>query len=104
MDWLNQYEHLRPKVKPKKEIPEGHADFSRLSPWARIMLSKGIVFKNGRNQTWFGLAVDCALAGFSEELTIETFMQRFTEESDFKEKELLITIGSAFKYVNEGKR
>ena len=30
-DWLGQYEHLRPKVREKKPIPEGEADYSRLS-------------------------------------------------------------------------
>jgi|ERR1700688_2930052 len=101
MDWLNQYDHLRPKVKEKKEIPEGEADFSRLSAWAKIMLTKGIVFKSGRNRTWYGLAYDLALAGFTEEQTIEILGQRFQEESDFKEKEWLTTIKSAFDHVKD---
>ncbi len=100
--WLNRYEHLRPKQKEKKKIVAGSEDFSRLSGWARTMLTKGVVFKNkGRNQTWFGLAYDMALAGFSEEKTIQELSARFTEEHDFKEKEFLITISSAFKKVHE---
>jgi hypothetical protein len=101
--WLNKYEHLRPKVREKKRIISGQPDFSRLSPWARAMLTKGITFKNGRNQGWFGLAYDLALAGFSEEQGIEILSQRFTEEDDFKEKEFLTTIRSAFKKVEEVK-
>lgn len=101
-DWLNKYEHLRPKAREKKEISD-NGDYSRLSPWARGMLKNGIVFKNGRNQTWFGLAVDFALAGFSEEEAVKVLGRRFVEEHDFKEKEFLITIASAFKYVSEGK-
>lgn len=103
VDWLNKYEHLKPKVREKKEIPEGEADFDRLSPWARGMLKYGMDFKNGRNQTWFGLAVDFALAGFSEEETIQELSKKFEEEYDFKEKEWLTSIASAFKYVQEGK-
>lgn len=99
MDWLNRYEHLRPKVFEKRPIQEGEADFSRLSPWARSMLKKGIVFKNGRNQTWYSMAYDFALAGFSEDQTIDALIKFFEEEHDFKEKEFLTAIKSAFKRV-----
>ncbi len=102
-DWLDKYDHLKPRVRERKPIPEGEADLDRLSPWARSMLMNGVVFKNGRNQTWFGLAVDCALAGFTEEQTIEVLSKRFTEEYDFKEKEFLTAINSAHKYASEGK-
>jgi len=101
-DWINKFEHLKPVVKEKREF-SGDGDYSRLSPWARVMMKEGIVFRNGRNQTWFALAVDFALAGFTEEQTIDLLGHKFTEESDFKEKEFLITLGSAFKYVDEGK-
>lgn len=101
--WLNKYEHLRPKAKEKKIVPPGQADFSRLSPWARIMLVKGIDFKNrGRNQTYYALAFDLAKAGFAEDKGIELLLERFVEERDFKEKELLTTIASAFRKVREG--
>ena len=101
-DWLNKYDHLRPRAKERKIVPTGHADFSRLSPWARAMLTKGITFNNrGRNQTWFGLAYDLALAGYTEEQGIEILLPRFQEEHNFKEKELLTTISSAFKKVLE---
>lgn len=104
MAWLNKYEHLRPRAREKKEIPEGQPDLSRLSPWARAMLVKGVTFSNrGRNQTWFGLAYDLALAGFSEDQGVEILTQRFTEEDDFKEKEFLTTVRSAFKKVSEEK-
>ena len=103
MDWLNKYKHLEPKVATPRIISSENADFSNLSPWAQQMIIKGVTFKNGRNQTWFGLAVDFAIAGFSEEKTIEMLTARFTEEHDFKEKELLRTINSAFKYVDESK-
>ncbi len=102
-DWLNQYEHLRPQVKKQRKVLTEGADFSRLSPWARYNLTNGITFKNGRNQTWFGLAVDCFMAGFTLEQVVELLSSRFVEEPDFKEKELLTSINSAEKYVLEGK-
>lgn len=100
-DWLNQYEHLRPIGKPKKEIVPGYADYDRLTQWAKNMMTKGINFKHGRNVTWFGLAAKFAEAGFTEEETIQELGKRFVEEHDFKEKEWLMTISSAFKKVYE---
>jgi hypothetical protein len=97
--WLNKYEHLKPQPIEKKIIPEGEADFSKLSPWAISMLTKGINFKNGRSNGWYGLAYDLALAGFSEESAIETLSQRFIPEHDFKEKEFLRTIQSAYEKI-----
>jgi hypothetical protein len=103
IDWLKKYEHLRPKIKEQKRTTPIKADYSRLSPWCRVMLTKGIVFRNGRNSTWFSIAVDFALAGFTEDETIKILSQKFVEEHDFKEKEFLSSIYSGFKYANEGK-
>jgi hypothetical protein len=100
-DWLNKFTHLKPQVKPKKEIP-GEADYNRLSPWCRAMLTKGIDFKKGRNQTWYALAVDFALAGFSEDEAIQTLSKFYNEERDFKEKEWLKSINQGFKRIQEG--
>lgn len=103
MDWLNQYKHLEPVAREKKVVEIGEPDYDKLSGWARYCLTNGIQFKNGRNQTWFGLAVDFALAGFTEEMTIDILSTKFQEEYDFKEREWLITIASAFKHVEDGK-
>lgn len=103
MDWLNRYEHLRPIAKEKKALT-GNPDYSRLSPWARAMLKNGMDFKSrGRNQTWYAISYDFALAGFSEDQAIEVLESKFEEERDFKRKEWLTAIGSAFKSVSEGK-
>lgn len=103
-DWLNKYKSLQPKAKEKRVIPEGQADFSRLSPWACGMLGKGIeTTRLGRNQTWYALAVDFGFAGYTEDQAIEILRKYFEEERDFKEKEWLTTIASAFKKVGEGR-
>jgi hypothetical protein len=101
MDWLNLYPHLRPRAKEKKVVPAGNADFSRLSPYYRGMLTKGIDFKNGRSNTWYFIAYELAVVGFTEDGIIEILSERFVEERDFKEKEFLTTIRSAFKKVSE---
>ena len=99
--WLNTYEHLRPVGKPKREIVAGQADYDKLSKWAKNMMIRGINFKHGRNITWFGLAAKFAEAGFTEEEAIQELGKRFEEEYDFKEKEWLLTIASAFKKVHD---
>lgn len=102
-DWLNQYEHLRPKAREKRESIPNQADFSLLSNWARGMMKKGISFERGRNLTWFALSVDFAKAGYTEDQTIEVLNKNFSEEHDFKEKEWLTAIRSGFKHVSDGK-
>jgi hypothetical protein len=99
--WLNRWPHLQPKPKVKKIIPEGEADYDKLSNWAKYQIKNGIEFKNGRSNTWHGLAYDFALAGYSEEQTIEELGKYYQEESDFREKEWLGTIESAFKRVDK---
>ena len=67
------------------------------------MLKNGIDFKGkGRNQTWFAIFVDFAKAGFTEEQAIEELGKRFDEEHDFKEKEWLATMKSAYNYAQNG--
>lgn len=97
-NWLDKYDHLKPRVRERKPIPEGEADFDRLSPWVRSMLKNGIRFDNGRNSRWFSLAVDFKLAGYSQESTIDILEKFFIEDYDFKRKEWESTILSAFKY------
>ena len=96
--WLYQHENCRPKIKPKKEVLTGEADYSKLGTWARYVLKNGIGFSRlSRNQTWYALAKDFANAGFSEDQATEILADKFTEESDFREKEWRSTITSAFK-------
>lgn len=99
--WLNRWQHLTPKLKPKREIPEGEGDYDKLSTWAKYQFKNGIEFKTGRNQTWYALAYDFALAGYSEDQTIQELSKYYKEERDFKEKEWLGAIASAFKIVDK---
>ena len=101
--WLDAHSDMKPQKRQRKPFVEGEENFDRLSPWAQINLSQGIDFRKGRNRTWYALAYDLALAGYSEETAIETLGKRFYEERDFKEKELLITIASAYKHAEEDK-
>jgi hypothetical protein len=99
--WLHKWPHLSPKLKTKRAIPEGEGDYDKLSTWAKYQLKNGIVFKNGRNQTWFALAYDFALAGYSEDDATAELSKYYQEERDFKEKEWLSAIASAFKSIDK---
>jgi hypothetical protein len=49
------------------------------------------------------LAYDFALAGYTEEQAISILESRFEPEHDFKEKEWMTAIRSAYKHVLENK-
>ncbi len=98
-DWLNKFEHLRPKVKEKKKALVGEGSFDRLSTWAKNQLKYGLKPTKGRNQNWYGIFYDFALAGYSMEETIDLLKVYFVEERDFKESEWLTTAKSAFSRV-----
>lgn len=103
LTWLSKYEHLRPKAKKKRKSLTSEPDFDMLSPWLKTQLKEGLDFTGGRNQKWFAIFCDFALAGYPEEEAIQILEQHFQEEHDFKEKEWLITAASAYKKMaNKG--
>jgi hypothetical protein len=100
-DWLNKHPSSKPKEHKKRQMA-GEADISAVRPWAALMLKEakaGFPGGQGRNHSWFVLAAEFANAGFSEDKTIEIFQQFFEEDHDFKEKEFLTSIASAFKFI-----
>lgn len=100
MAWLNQHEHLRPIPREKRTLTYGK-DYGSLSPWAQKQLKDGLDTSKGRNRAFFSIACDLFKSGFSEEEAVDILEMYFVEESDFKEREFLTTINSAFKYVTE---
>lgn len=102
MDWLNKYPNLKPKEREKKPLTY-EKDYEKISSWVRYQFKNGIDFSRGRNATWFSLACELFQSGYNEDEATEILEHYFVEESDFKHKEFLIAIGSAFKYkANKG--
>jgi hypothetical protein len=100
--WLNSH----PEAKPKKREPRvisDKPDLSLLKPWVADRLANNTHPPGGRNASWFALAAEFALTGFDMESSIEILRNFFVEERDFKEKEWLTTIASAFKYIYDRK-
>jgi hypothetical protein len=103
MAWLNKYPHLRPKEREERKGLTSEKDYDRLSKWARGQFKYGIDFSSGRNKGWFSLGCDLCKAGYSEDEAVEILTEYFIEEHDFKEKEFLMSIHSAFTYMaNKG--
>ena len=103
MAWLNKYPHLRPKEREERKGLTSEKDYGRLSSWCRSQFKDGIDFSKGRNKTWFSLACDLAKSGYSETEAEEILGQYMVEEHDFKYKEFLTAIHSAFTYMaNKG--
>lgn len=99
--WLNKHPEGRPKEKQINTISET-PDFNKIKDWAIMALKRGIVPPN-RNKQWFAVAVEFALAGYSESDTLEKLRPYFSPDRDFKEREWKITVRSAFKWTYERK-
>ncbi len=100
-DWLKLHPKCEPKIvqpKPKNNLKS----FPRMKPWMVKSLKDG-EFPNGRNQTWFAIAVEFFMNGYDQDSVIEVLEDYFTEDRDFKRKEWLTSIKSAGKYVEERK-
>jgi hypothetical protein len=103
MSYLNKYEHLRPKEREERKGLTSERDYDKLSEWCRCQFKDGIDFSKGRNKAFFALSCDLAKSGYTELEAEEILEQYFVEEHDFKYKEFLITIKSAFTYIiNKG--
>lgn len=102
VSWLKQYPQCQPKAPEKRQISGNH-DFSRLKPWVVDKLLHGIDVSKGRNKQWFSIACEFALAGYSEDDTIDILLEFFTPDRDFKEREWKTAVHSGFKYIYDRK-
>lgn len=94
--WLNKYPDSKPKEKERKKSSE-HPDFTRVALWVQELVVNGV--HNNRNKTWFAIGCEFALAGYEEDDTIDILSQYFVEQRDFKEREWLSAITSAYKHI-----
>jgi hypothetical protein len=98
--WLSKHPDAKPKP-PERRIPTGTYDFSKLKPWVIDRLMNGLDPTKGRNQQWFSISMEFALAGYSEDDTFNILQDFFLEERDFKEKEWQTAIKSGFKHADK---
>lgn len=100
--WLNQHPNEKPKEKEKR-VRSGSRDFSQIKPWVIEALTNGIDPSKGRNKQWFSIACEFALAGYSEDDTLDILAEYFSPDRDFKEREWKTAIKSGFKYIYDRK-
>ena len=100
--WLERHPDAKPKPRVKK-VPSGKFNFDKLSPWVLKRLIEGLDPTKGRSNQWYAIGYEFSLCGYSEDSTIEILSEYFNEDHDFKEKEWLTCIRSAFEHVH-GKR
>lgn len=97
--WLAAHPESKPKKQEKREVSDTPIDLSLLKPWVAHRLQYGLDPTKGRNKQWFSIAYEFALNGYSEEDTVNLLSAYFTPDRDFKEREWLTSIRSAFKTV-----
>jgi hypothetical protein len=96
--WLKEHPEAKPKPKEKRKIVGQH-DFSKLKQWTVDLLINGLDASKGRNKQWFSIACEFALAGYSEDDTLDILGEFFTPDRDFKEREWKTSVKSGFKYI-----
>jgi hypothetical protein len=103
IEWLSKYPEAKPKKQEKHVYGEnpGVFDLNMMPKWVQHKLTRGLSTKKGRNQQWYGIAYEFALAGFSKDDTIDILGGFFTPERDFKVREWKMAINSAFKNVKD---
>lgn len=94
--WLRKHPEGKPETTEKRAVSE-YPDLKLVKPWVGKRLRDGLDPRQGRNTQWYAIACEFALAGFSEDDTIDKLRNYFTPDRDFKEREWKVTIRSAFK-------
>ena len=100
--WLMQHPEAKPRKKERPPMSET-PDLNKVKPWVMDRLTNGLDPTKGRNQQWFAIAVEFYTSGFSLDNATEIMRHFFVEERDFKEKEWITTLESAYKYAYERK-
>lgn len=100
VEWLQRHPGAKPRTGPLRN-KSGEFNYDKLRPWVRKRLINGLDTRKGRSNQWFAISYEFCLASYSEDDTIKILGQFFVPERDFKEKEWLTTIKSAFKTVEK---
>lgn len=100
--WLHSYQDKRPKPRVIRDVnPPTEATFDLLSDKLKEQLvDNKIDFSEGRNVTWFKIAIEFARSGFSEDNAVEILSRYYDEESTFKQREWLTCIKSGYRRIH----
>lgn len=100
--WLQSHQDKKPAPRIVRDVnPPTEPSFEALSDKIKNQLvDNKIDFSEGRNTTWFKIALEFAKSGFSEENTTDILSRYYSEENDFKNREWLTCIKSAFRRIH----
>lgn len=98
VNWLKKHPDAMPKERVKR-VPSGSFNFDGLKEWVVDRLINGLDPTKGRNIQWFSIACEFALAGYSEDGTLDILQEFFTPDRDFKEKEWRKAVEQGFKHI-----
>lgn len=102
-NWLKMHPEAKPLEAEKREISDTPIDLRNVKPWVAYKLANGLDVTQGRNRQWFAIACEFALGGYDEDGAIDFLRNYFVPDRDFREREWLTSIKSAFKYIHERK-
>ena len=85
--WLQKHPDKNPAEKRKHEVKSVPKTVNGIPQWVLNKLQHGIDESKGRNNEWFGIAMELAKAGFDAEEIIGYTEEFFTPERDFSRNE-----------------
>jgi len=101
-NWLSKHKDKKPKVASKKRKKlSGEGSLKNLSRWAKTELKENIPCSKGRNTTWYALAYDFCLAGYSLDDTYSILEGYYVEEYDFARREWEYTLNRGYQTAME---
>ena len=97
--WLNKYPKKNPAEKRMSEKVIIPKSVNGIPEWILYKLKNGVDESKGRNNEWFGIAMELAKAGYDDQEMIAYCEEYFTPEGDFTLNEWKTIMKHAYKRV-----
>lgn len=99
MSWLSSHPDKDPRLDIVKRDYSITPSLDGVPIWVWNKLRNGIDESKGRNNEWFGIAMEFCKAGYSYEDIVDSIQEYFSPDRDFKLREWKTIIKSAYKRV-----
>jgi hypothetical protein len=95
--WLQKHPELNPAEQRKHKKASTPRAVNGIPQWVLDKLANGIDEDKGRNNEWFGIAMELAKSGFDGDQIIAYTEEFFTPDRDFGEREWKTIMKHAYK-------
>lgn len=95
--WLQKHPELNPAEQRKHVKRAAPPTINGIPHWVLNKLQNGIDESKGRNNEWFGIAMELAKAGYNDEEIIGYTQEFFVPDRDFTEREWKTIMKHAYK-------